>query len=81
MLRIRLSRQGSTHRPFYRFVVSDSRKRPGSTMVETLGFFDPTRKPSVLQFDVARADEWIRKGAVPSERVESFIRKARKSGA
>ena len=81
MLRIRLSRQGSTHRPFYRFVVSDSRKRPGSTAVETLGFFDPTRKPSVLQIDVARADEWIRKGAVPSERVESFIRKARKSGA
>ena len=81
MLRIRLSRQGSTHRPFYRFVVSDSRKRPGSTMVETLGFYDPTQKPSVLKIDVARADEWIRKGALPSERVDAFIRKARRSGA
>ncbi|HEY3174385.1 MAG TPA: 30S ribosomal protein S16 [Candidatus Polarisedimenticolia bacterium] len=81
MLRIRLSRQGSTHRPFFRFVVSDSRKRPGSTMVETLGFYDPTHKPSVLQIDVARADEWIRKGALPSERVEAFIRKARRAGA
>jgi small subunit ribosomal protein S16 len=50
-------------------------------MVETLGFYDPTHKPSVLQIDVARADEWIRKGALPSERVEAFIRKARRAGA
>ena len=80
MLRIRLSRQGSTHRPFYRFVVSDSRKRPGSSQVETLGYYDPTKKPSVVQIDVARAEEWIKKGAIPSDRVFAFIKKAKKAG-
>ena len=79
MLRIRLSRQGSTHRPFYRFVVSDSRKRPGSSQVETLGFYDPTKKPSVVQIDVARAEEWMKKGAIPSDRVNAFIKKAKKT--
>ena len=79
MLRIRLSRLGSTHRPFYRFVVSDSRKRPSSTAVDTLGFYDPTKKPTVLKLDVARAEEWISKGAVPTGRVQAFIKQLKKA--
>ena len=79
MLRIRLSRQGSTHRPFYRFIVSDSRKRPGATAVDEVGYFDPNRKPAVSHLDLKRVAEWIRKGAVPSPRVEAFIQKARKA--
>lgn len=79
MLRIRLSRLGATHRPFYRFVVSDSRKRPSATAVDTLGFYDPTKKPAVLKLDVAKAEEWISKGAVPTERVSAFIKRIKKS--
>ncbi|HET9481108.1 MAG TPA: 30S ribosomal protein S16 [Candidatus Polarisedimenticolia bacterium] len=81
MLRIRMSRQGSTHRPFYRFVVSDSRKRPSATAVDTLGFYDPMRKPVVISLDVDKAEAWIRKGAVPSQRVLGFIRKARRKSS
>ena len=78
MLRIRMARLGATHRPFYRFVVSDSRKRPSATAVDTLGFYDPTKKPTVLKLDVVRAEEWIGKGAVPTERVRAFIDKLKK---
>ena len=74
-----MSRLGATHRPFYRFVVSDSRKRPSSTAVDTLGFYDPTKKPTVLKLDVARAEEWIRKGALPTERVSAFIKRLKKT--
>ncbi len=81
MLRIRLARRGSVHGPFYRFVVSDSKRRPGATAVDTIGFFDPSRKTDGLKLDVERAGEWIRKGAVPSARVEALLAKARKSGA
>lgn len=81
MLRIRLTRRGATHRPFYRFVVSDSKKRPGTTAVDTLGFYDPMKKPTEFKIDLKRADEWISKGAVPSARVNAFIRAARKAGA
>ena len=77
MLRIRLARKGSTHRPFYRFVVNDSTKRPSARNVDELGFFDPMRTPKLLKLDVVRAEEWIRKGAVPSERVAAFIKQAK----
>jgi len=75
VLRIRMSRQGSIHRPFYRLVVSDSRKRPGSSSVDTLGYYDPMHKPAVTKVDVTKAEEWIRKGAVPTERVAALIKK------
>ncbi|MBI3448436.1 MAG: 30S ribosomal protein S16 [Acidobacteria bacterium] len=77
MLRIRLARMGSTHRPFYRFVVNDSTRRPKARNVDMIGFFDPMRKPKLLKLDVARAEEWIRKGAVASDRVASFIKQAK----
>ena len=38
MLTIRLRRMGSTHSPFYRVVVSDSRQTPsGGRPVDTIG--------------------------------------------
>ena len=78
MLRIRLARKGSTHRPFYRVVVNDSLRTPGARSIDELGFYDPTKKPAVINLDLARAEEWIKKGAIPSPRVNSFIKKARK---
>lgn len=76
-----MSRQGSIHRPFYRVVVSDSKKRPSARAVDTLGFFDPMRRPAVTKLDVERAEEWIRKGAVPSGRVAALLQKARRPKA
>lgn len=77
MLRIRLARMGSTHRPFYRFVVNDSTKRPEGANIDELGFYDPRKKPTVLNLDVPRAEAWIKKGAVPSARVSAFMKKAK----
>ena len=79
MLRIRLARRGSTHRPFYRVVVNDSMKAPGARSVDELGYYDPTKKPAVLKIDLERADAWISKGAVPSPRVNAFLEKARRA--
>jgi small subunit ribosomal protein S16 len=77
VLRIRLARRGATHRPFYRFVVNDSTRRPEARNVEELGHYDPSRKPAVLKLDVAKAEAWIRKGAVASDRVVAFMKKAK----
>ena len=77
MLRIRMARRGSTHRPFYRFVVNDSSREPGAGNVDEIGHYDPCKSPKVLKIDVAKAEAWIRKGAVPSERVSAFIKKAK----
>ena len=78
MLKIRLRRMGSRHRPFYRVVVGDSRRTPKASALEELGYYDPRKKPAVLNIDVARADHWVGHGARPSPTVERLIEQARK---
>lgn len=77
MLKIRLRRMGSRQDPFYRVVVSDSRRTPKSSFVESLGTYDPATNPAKIQLDVARAETWIKKGAHPSETVRSLLTKAK----
>ena len=78
MLKIRLRRMGAKHRPFYRIVVSDGRRTPTGPFKEILGTYDPTKDPAELRLDVTRADEWISKGAHPSETVARLMVRARK---
>jgi small subunit ribosomal protein S16 len=68
---------GSKQDAFYRVVVSDSRSTPGGRFLDTLGTYDPGTDPATVKLDVARADEWIRKGAHPSETVRSLLERAR----
>lgn len=77
MLKIRLARRGSRGAPFYRIVVSESARTPTSRNIDTLGTYDPGTNPATIRLDVSRADEWVRKGAHPSETVRSLIDKAR----
>ena len=81
MLAIRLFRAGSKNRPFYRIVVSESARTPGSRVTAQLGVYDPTKEPVVLKLDVAKADEWIRKGAHASDTVRSILARARTAQA
>jgi small subunit ribosomal protein S16 len=50
-------------------------------VTDRLGYYDPLRKPKVVQIDVARADEWVRKGAHPSPTVSKLIEQARTAPA
>lgn len=81
MLAIRLYRAGSKNRPFYRIVVSESARTPGSRVTAQLGVYDPTKKPEVLQLDVEKTDEWIKKGAHASDTVRSILARARTAQA
>ena len=77
MLKIRLRRMGAKKDPFYRVVVSDSRSTPSGRFLDTLGTYDPGTDPATVNLDLVRADEWIRKGAHPSDTVRSLIVRAR----
>lgn len=81
MLRIRLRRMGSRQAPAYRFVVSESARTPLGSFVDNLGTYDPRTDPATIRIDVGRADEWIRKGAHPSETVRNLLEKARRQTA
>lgn len=79
MLRIRLSRKGSNNKPFYRVVVSDSLRTPQARVVETIGYYDPTKNPAKVEIAIERAEHWIGKGAHPSETVRSLVSRLKKA--
>jgi small subunit ribosomal protein S16 len=71
MVKIRLSRRGKKHAPFYRVVVADARSPRDGRFIEKLGWYDPRRKE--LKLDLSRIREWISKGAKPTPAVEKLI--------
>ncbi len=77
MLRIRLRRMGSRHRPFYRVVVSDSHRTPTASALEEIGYYEPRKKPVTLKIDLERYDDWVSKGAQPSDTVKKLAKRAR----
>ena len=66
---IRLTRMGKKKQPFYRIVVTDSRKRRDSGWIESLGYYNPMQDPKVIKLDQERYDYWLGVGAKPSETV------------
>lgn len=73
MVVIRLARHGAHKAPFYRIVVADQRKKRDGRIIEQVGTYDPAGDPSIIDLDIAKVDEWISKGAQPSDRVATII--------
>ena len=74
MLMIRLRRMGGRNRPFYRIVVSDSRRVPGARAIEELGYYDPRKSPKVLQLNTERVEHWVSKGATLSQTMANLYK-------
>ena len=76
MVVIRLSRGGAKKRPFYHIVVADKRRSRDGRFIEQLGYFNPIAagKEVRLTLDLAKTQEWIKKGAQPSDRVKHLIK-------
>ena len=75
---IRLRREGSKNRPYYRVVVADSRSPRDGKFIEILGTYDPKLTGQNSSFSVERAEYWISKGAQPSDTVRSLIKEQKK---
>lgn len=73
MVKIRLMRIGSKKKPFYRIVAADARSPRDGKFLEILGYYDPRKKPHVLEVDTDRVKDWIGKGAQATGRVEKLI--------
>lgn len=74
MLAIRLARFGAKKKPTYRVVVIERERARNSRSVEVVGFYNPTAKPRQVQLDYERIDEWMKRGAQPSETVARLLR-------
>jgi len=76
---IRLRREGTKNRPYYRIVVADNRSRRDGRYIDALGTYDPLKAGEEnTTLDLAKAEEWIKKGAQPSETVASIIKRHKK---
>ena len=71
--RIRLRRMGAKKAPFYRVVVADSRYPRDGRFIEELGYYDPTKNPSIIKINAERAKYWMGTGAQPSETVKTLM--------
>jgi small subunit ribosomal protein S16 len=72
MLKIRLARGGAKKRPYYSIVVADSHSPRDGRFIEKVGSYNPLLKkddPNRVVLKVERIQEWIGKGAQPTDRV------------
>jgi small subunit ribosomal protein S16 len=72
--KIRLMRMGKIRTPFYRIVVTDSRKARNGLSIEEIGRYVPGQEPSIIEVNSERALYWLGVGAQPSEAVEAILK-------
>jgi small subunit ribosomal protein S16 len=72
---IRLSRTGTTKKPFYRIVVADSRKKKEGRIVECIGHVRQNVEPAQIKVNQDKALSWLKTGATPSPTVKRLLKK------
>jgi small subunit ribosomal protein S16 len=75
-LKIRLARAGSKKRPYYHIVVAAATSPRDGKFIDVIGAFNPMlAKDAVdrVKIDGAKATEWMKKGAQPTDRVLRFL--------
>ena len=81
MLKIRLARGGAKKRPYYSIVVADSHSPRDGRFIEKVGSYNPLLKkddPNRVVLKVERIQEWMGKGAQPTDRVARELSHARR---
>jgi small subunit ribosomal protein S16 len=76
---IRLRREGTKNRPYYKVVVADKRSPRDGKFIEIIGAYDPKKPDHNSTLNIDRVEYWISKGAQPSDTVRSLIKQNKKA--
>lgn len=76
-VKIRLSRHGAKKAPYYRVVVADARAPRDGRKIEQVGVYNPCTNPAKVEIDLEKVDEWVKKGAKPTDTVARLINNLR----
>ncbi|MBU0580803.1 MAG: 30S ribosomal protein S16 [Candidatus Margulisbacteria bacterium] len=78
-VKLKLKRVGTKHKPFYRIVVADERwsGKTGSA-IDVIGTYNPKVNPKLINIDKEKAEEWLKKGAIPTEPVSRLLKTLQK---
>lgn len=71
MLKIKLFQRGKRNQRTYRIVVAEARSKRDGKFVDDLGWWNP--KEDKLSLDKKKFEEWISKGAQPTEGVRKLL--------
>ena len=66
---------GAKKKPFYRLVVADARSPRDGRFIEQLGIYDPLTSPATIRIDGTKVQEWLAKGAQPSDAARSLLQR------
>ena len=58
----------------FRSVVADSRYPRDGRFIEEVGYYDPTKDPSVIKIDAEKAKKWLSNGAQPTDTVKALLK-------
>ena len=72
-VKMRLKRMGQKKAPFYRVVVADERSPRDGRFIAEVGIYDPTKDPSVVQFNEEETRKWLANGVQPTDRVAKLL--------
>ena len=76
MVKIRLRRDGAKKAPYYTVVVADSRYPADGRFIEKVGTYNPMVEPAEIKLNAEKIQDWIKKGAKPTETALALIKKA-----
>ncbi|XOF34952.1 MAG: 30S ribosomal protein S16 [Candidatus Electrothrix sp. YB6] len=74
-VRIRLTRKGRKKQPFYRIVVADSQAPRDGKFLDIVGTYDPMQDPAAIRLNTEKLQDWMGRGAQPSQTVKTLIDK------
>ena len=74
-VKLRLRRFGKKKQPFYRIVAIDSRAPRDGSYLDKIGHYNPITHPAEILIDRAKAFQWLNTGAIPSDTVNSLLRR------
>ena len=74
-VKIRMTRMGRRHRPFFRINAVDGRTPRDGRILEKLGHYDPIEKDPEKQvvLNLERVKHWLELGAIPSATVSQIL--------
>ena len=74
-VKLRMTRMGRRHRPFYRINAIESRTPRDGRVLEKLGHYDPLLKDTTKQIVLnhERTKYWLEQGAIPSDTVAQIL--------
>ncbi len=74
---IRLRQEGAKGHHVFRIVAADKRFPRDGRFLDILGTYDPAQSKNNANINLDKVNDWISKGAQPTDTVRSLIKKAK----